>query len=166
MRTVFLALLLLSSSAAIAQQPPANFTRAQPAARVNTVPAARDIPFPGTIRLNVDVTDLERRIIKVKESIPVQGAGPMTLLYPKWLPGAHSPSGAINKVAGLTISTGGKRLEWVRDPLDVYAFHVDVPPGEKTLDVAFQFVSATAENQGRTVVTPDMASIQWIATTL
>ncbi|WP_371416774.1 hypothetical protein [Sphingosinicella sp. BN140058] len=176
MRQAVLALLLLSTApiaaAAAAQsgQPaasvPANFTRAEPLAKVDTIPAARDVAFPGTIRLHVDVTDLDRRIIRVKETIPVAEAGHMVLLYPKWLPGAHSPSGAINKVAGLTIHAGGKRLDWVRDTLDVYAFHVDVPAGATSLDVEFQFVSPTAEGQGRTVITPDMASIQWIATSL
>ncbi|TFI58227.1 M61 family peptidase [Sphingomonas parva] len=166
MRSALLAVLLLSSAPLSAQLTPSNFTRAVPAAKQDTVPAARDIPFPGTIRLNVDVTDLARRIIRVKETIPVPAAGRMTLLYPEWLPGAHSPRGAINKVAGLQVSAGGKRLEWVRDTLDVYAFHVDVPAGVEAIDVEFQFVSPTADNQGRTVITPDMASIQWIATSL
>ena len=166
MRSAFVAVLLASASVATAQQLPANFTRAEPAAKADTIPAARDIAFPGTISLNVDVTDLDRRIIRVKERIPVQSAGPMVLLYPKWLPGAHSPSGAINKVAGLRVSAGGRPLAWVRDTLDVYAFHIDVPEGAKSIDVEFQFVSATADNQGRTVLTPDMASIQWIATSL
>ena len=34
--------------------------------------------------------------------MPVQ-PGPLTLLYPKWLPGNHSPTGQIEKVAGLVI---------------------------------------------------------------
>jgi predicted metalloprotease with PDZ domain len=88
------------------------------------------------------------------------------LLYPKWLPGTHSPEGQINKVAGFRATANGRELKWVRDNLDVYAFHIDVPAGVSAIDVDFQYVSPTAENQGRVVATPDMASIQWIANSM
>jgi predicted metalloprotease with PDZ domain len=168
MRPSLLALLLLSAAAApaAAQQLPANFTRAEPSAKIDTIPAARDVAYPGTIKLRVDATDLDRRIIRVRETIPVDRAGDFVLLYPKWIPGAHSPSGQINKVSGLKITSGNKRLNWMRDTLDVYAFHVDVPDGVKSIEVEFQFVSATASEQGRTVLTPELASIQWISTSL
>jgi predicted metalloprotease with PDZ domain len=132
----------------------------QPSPIADTIPPARDIAYPGTIRLAVDATDTTRAIFRVKETIPVK-PGPVTLLYPKWLPGNHGPSGPINKLAGLVITAGGKPLAWRRDPLDVFAFHIDVPAGVKTLDVAFQFVSATAGAQGRTMMTPQMLSLQW-----
>jgi hypothetical protein len=64
----------------------------------------------------------------------VPRSGDFVLLYPKWLPGAHSPRGAINKVAGLKVSAGDRRLAWRRDPADVYAFHVDVPEGVKSIE--------------------------------
>ena len=162
--SAFLALLLLGSAAA--SQLPANFTRAEPVARVDAVPPARDIPFPGTIRLRVDATDVQRRIFRVRQTIPVPRAGDFVLLYPEWLPGAHSPRGAIKNVAGLKISAGDRRLSWRRDPADVYAFHVDVPEGVKSIEVEFQYVSATEADQGRTVMTPELASIQWIANSL
>jgi predicted metalloprotease with PDZ domain len=165
MRSALLALLLLSSAAASAQLP-ANFTRATPAPRRDTIPAPRDLLYPGTIRLQVDATDLTRRIFRVHERIPVTKAGDLVLLYPKWLPGNHSPTGQINKVAGLIVTANGQRLPWVRDPADVYAFHIDVPAGAGAVDVDFQYVSPTGDNQGRTVMTPDMASIQWIANSL
>jgi predicted metalloprotease with PDZ domain len=165
-QSLTLALLLAGTATAGLSQVPANFTRARPVARMDTIPAARDVPFPGTIRLRVDATDTERRIFRVRETIPVPRAGDFVLLYPKWLPGAHSPSGRINNVAGLRISAGGRRLNWRRDPTDVYAFHVDVPSGVKAVEVEFQYVSATAEAQGRTVMTPELASIQWIANSL
>ncbi|HEY0413971.1 MAG TPA: PDZ domain-containing protein [Allosphingosinicella sp.] len=165
MRSAFLAFLLLAASP-LAAQAPANFTRAEPAPKIDTIPPARDIPFPGTIQLRVDATDLQRRIFRVRETIPVPRAGDFVLLYPKWLPGNHSPTGQINKVAGLVVSAGGKRLSWIRDTLDVYAFHIDMPQGVKSIEVEFQYVSPTAEDQGRTVMTPDMASIQWTANSL
>ena len=59
------------------------------------VPAPQDVPYaPGTIRLEVDATNLSQRIFRVKETIPVQ-PGELTLLYPVWIPGGHSPRGAI-----------------------------------------------------------------------
>ncbi|HEY0027569.1 MAG TPA: peptidase M61 [Allosphingosinicella sp.] len=168
MRPALTALLLLSAAAspAAAQQLPANFTRAEPSPKIDTIPPARDVAYPGTIKLRVDATDLERRIFRVRQTIPVDRTGDFVLLYPKWIPGAHSPSGQINKVTGLKITAGNKRLTWSRDTLDVYAFHVDVPDGVKSIDVEFQFVSATASEQGRTVMTPELASVQWISLSL
>jgi predicted metalloprotease with PDZ domain len=165
MRSALLAFLLLSSTAAAAQLPD-NFTRATPAPRIDTIPPARDVRYPGTIQLTVDATDTTRRIFRIHEHVPVARAGDLVLLYPKWLPGNHSPSGQINKVAGLVVSANGHRLTWVRDPLDVYGFHIDVPAGVSAIDVDFQYVSPTGANQGRVVMTPDMASIEWIANSL
>jgi predicted metalloprotease with PDZ domain len=99
----------------------------------------------------------------VHEHVPVAHAGDLVLLYPKWLPGHHSPSGQINKVAGFRVTTNGRTLPWVRDTLDVYGFHVAVPQGVRAIDVDFQYLSPTAANQGRVVATPDLSSIQWIA---
>ena len=153
-------------AAAPAQLLPPHFTKAEPATKADTIPPARDIAFPGTIRLEVDATDITRRIFNIRQHIPVPRAGDFVLLYPQWLPGSHSPGGRINKVAGFKASAGGRILKWKRDPLDVFAFHVDVPEGVSAIDVSFQFLSPTAEDQGRVVMTPDMASIQWISTSL
>ena len=125
-----------------------------------------DKPYPGTIIEHVDATDLDRRIIVIHERIPVAGPGPMTLLYPQWLPGKHSPHGPIDKVAGLVIHAGTTRIEWTRDPVDVYAFHFDVPAGAAAIDVDFQFVSPTDGKQGRVVITPNMLNLEFDQTTL
>ncbi|MEW5686917.1 MAG: peptidase M61 [Pseudomonadota bacterium] len=138
----------------------------QPTAMPAAIGAPRDVAFPGVIRLEVDASDLQRRIIQVKETIPVSQAGRMTLLYPQWLPGNHAPRGPIEKVAGLVIKANGKVLPWTRDTVEVYAFHVDVPAGVKELQVEFQYLSPTAANQGRVVVTPEMLNLQWNAVTL
>ncbi|MFL6722086.1 MAG: M61 family metallopeptidase [Sphingomonas sp.] len=168
MRTVALAFLASSTlaGAASAQLAPPLNSRPPATAKVDTIPARRDVPYPGTIQLTVDATDVTRGIFNVHERVPVAAAGDLVLLYPKWLPGNHSPTGQINKVAGFRASANGKALPWVRDTLDVYGFHVTVPQGVKAIDVNFQYVSPTAENQGRVVATPDMASIEWIANSL
>jgi predicted metalloprotease with PDZ domain len=165
MRRAVLALVLSScfSGAAAAQLVPPLNSRPEAYPKPTRVPAARDAPYPGTIQLTVDATDVTRGIFQVHERVPVAGAGDLVLLYPKWVPGGHSPRGDIKSVAGIRVSANGKPLKWVRDPLDVYAFHIGVPPGVTAVDVDFQYLSATAENQGRTVMTPEMSSIQWLS---
>ncbi len=133
----------------------------QPAPPSPPIPEPKDTAFPGVIKLKVDATDIDRKIFHVHETIPVAGPGPMILLYPKWLPGNHSPSGAVDKLGGLVITAGGQRVEWRRDPVDVYAFHVDVPAGASALDVEFQFLSPTDTREGRVVMTPAMLNLEW-----
>ncbi|MGE4064022.1 MAG: M61 family metallopeptidase [Rhodospirillaceae bacterium] len=152
-RATIVAVLIAAPAAA------ADFTLAVP------IPAPQDIPYPGTIKLHVDATNTAQRIFTVRETIPVS-PGPMTLLYPQWLPANHAPRGPIDKLGGLTIKAGGQRLEWRRDPVEVYAFHVDVPAGTTAIDVEYQFLSPTAGDQGRIVVTPEMLNLQWNAVVL
>jgi predicted metalloprotease with PDZ domain len=130
------------------------------------VTAPQNTPYPGTITVSVDATDIDHRIFNVHETIPVSGAGPLTLLYPQWLPGHHSPSGPIDKFAGLVVKANGKRLTWKRDQYNVYAFNVDVPEGATSLDVEFQFLSPQDRSQGRVVMTPEMLNLQWNAVSL
>src|SRR6185312_12331157 len=73
-------------------------------------------------------------------SMPAK-AGPMTLLYPEWIPGEHGPTGPIANVVGLRVESGGKRIPWKRDAVNMFAFHIDVPAGTSTIDVAFDFIS-------------------------
>jgi predicted metalloprotease with PDZ domain len=155
-RACLLASLVLAlSGGAWAQSMP------QPAPLPAPIPAPRDIAYPGTIRLSVDATDIQRHIFTVRETIPVRGGEALTLLYPQWLPGDHGPTGRVDKVAGLTIRGNGARLEWVRDTVDVFAFHVAVPSGVTSLDLDFQFVSPVEPNEGRVVMTPEMLNLEW-----
>ena len=125
-----------------------------------TVPPIGSAPYPGTLTLQVDATDLDRKIFRVKESVPVR-PGPLTLLYPQWLPGEHAPNGPVGQFAGLKINAGGQPLAWRRDPLDVYAFHLDVPPGASQIDLEFQFLSTHKPDDGRLVMTREMLGLQW-----
>lgn len=143
--------------------------RSKPAALpVNSgAPMPKDVPYPGgTIRLEVDASDTTQRIFRVKETIPVAQAGPLTLLMPEWLPGNHAPRGQIEKLTGLTITANGQPVAWKRDPLNVYAFQIEVPQGATEVVAQFQFLSATQGNQGRVVVTPKMLNIQWESVSL
>ena len=138
-----------------------DLSRPQPLPIERHVPAARDIPYPGTIDLRVDATDVVRGIFRVRQTIPVAGAGRLYLLYPQWLPGNHAPRGPIDDIAGLVISANGQPLSWKRDPVDVYAFQVEVPQGARAIDIRFDYVSPVAASQGRVVMTREMLSLQW-----
>ncbi len=151
------ALLLAAATPALAQSP-----GPQPLAMPPALPTPRDTPYPGTLTLAVDVTDTQRRVVTLHETIPVAPGAPATLLFPKWHPGEHSPNGEIKLVGGVTLHGGGQRLEWTRDPVEVYAFHVDVPQGVTSLDVDFQYLSPTSGNQGPVTVAPNMVDLKWI----
>jgi predicted metalloprotease with PDZ domain len=133
---------------------------------VDTIPAARDVAWPGVLTLSVDASDVTRGIFPINETIPVVAAGSLTLLYPKWLPGHHSDSGQISQLAGLKFNAGGHSLAWRRDPVDVFAFHIEIPEGTSNLEAQFQFLSPTDANQGRIVTTPEMLNLQWNAVAL
>ena len=138
----------------------------QPLPMPPQIAAPADIPYPGAIRLHVDATEIERHIFKVHETIPVRGGQAIVLLYPQWLPGHHSPVGRVDLLAGLIMRANGVRLDWFRDPVNVFAFHVDVPTGVTSLEVDCQFTSPIEANEGRVVTTPAMLNLQWIVTTL
>ncbi len=166
MRAVALVAVLLGSAAPAQIVPQTNSQPPSPTAKTTQIPDAKDVPFPGTVQLTVDASDVTRGIFRIRERVPVTAAGDLVLLYPKWIPGGHTPRGDINKIAGFRFTANGQPLEWRRDTIDVTAFHVKVPAGVTAVDAEFQYVTPTASNQGRTVATPDMASIQWISNSL
>jgi predicted metalloprotease with PDZ domain len=145
----------LLSAAAWAQNPPV------PTPLPPEIAAPQDIDYPGTLRLDVDATDIQRRIFNVRQTVPVRGGTTVTLLYPQWLPGTHSPRGRVDALAGLVVTAGGTRLAWRRDPVNVHAFYVDAPATASALDLEFQILTANEGNEGRIVVTQEMMNLQW-----
>ncbi|HEX7856433.1 MAG TPA: peptidase M61 [Sphingobium sp.] len=126
------------------------------------IPATRDMAWPGgTIRLDVDASDIVRRIVRVRETVPVAGPGPLVLMMPQWLPGHHAPRGEIEKLAGLSFTANGKTLGWRRDPVNVYAFHLDVPTGATSVIADFQYLAATQADQGRVKIGAAVMNLQW-----
>jgi predicted metalloprotease with PDZ domain len=123
------------------------------------VPAPQDTPYPGTIALHVDASDTAQGIFRVHETIPV-AAGALTLLYPQWIPGDHSPTGPIAMLAGLELSANGKPLKWMRDKYNVYAFHLDVPAGVSSVDATFQYLSGRTDDEGFEI-TDRMMDMEW-----
>jgi len=161
MRLFALACLLFASAAPAQVTPPTNSKPAAASPKVERIPVARDIPYPGTVEISLDTTDNIRGIFRVRQRVPVTGPGDLVMLFPEWIPGNHKAAGELLKVAGIRFTGNGQPLRWRRDPLNVFAFHVDVPPGVQTVDVEFQHISATASAQGRIVSTPEMQSIRW-----
>ena len=162
MRTAaFLGLVLSLTLSASAAAMPDHLSKPQYVAPQDTIPAPQDIAYPGTMQLEVDARDHDQGIFRITQTIPVAQAGPLTLLYPEWLPGNHAPRGEIEKLTGLEFTAGGQTLAWVRDNVDVFAFHLTVPEGVSQITATFQFVSATMENQGRIVMAPSMLNLRW-----
>ncbi len=93
-----------------------------------------------TIRLSADLREAPRRIFHARLEMPVK-PGPLTLLYPKWIPGEHAPDGPIADLVGLKLTANGKTLPWRRDDLDMYMFHIEVPSGASVLEASYDYLS-------------------------
>ncbi|MDE2150538.1 MAG: M61 family metallopeptidase [Gammaproteobacteria bacterium] len=143
-------------AAALLTAAPAAF--AQPAAA--TLPL--DHPYPGELVLQVDLRAAPRKVFYVRETIPVS-AGDVTLDYPQWIPGEHSPSGPVEGVAGLKITGNGAPIRWRRDRLDMFKIHLTVPQGVSQLRLEFQFLSPTGGGEfGQSVsATPKLVALEW-----
>lgn len=108
------------------------------------------------ITLSVDLTDAPRKIIHAVETMTVV-PGPLTLVYPKWIPGEHGPTGPIDNMAGFFIhatgtngqncvETNGSDLKWERDKVDMYAIHFSVPQNCSTLSMKLDFLATATPN--------------------
>ncbi|HEY2750393.1 MAG TPA: peptidase M61, partial [Phenylobacterium sp.] len=75
--------------------------------------APKDVAYPGLLKVKVDATDTDRHIFRVQESIPVAKSGPLTVLYPQWLPGNHAANGPIKNVGGISFSANGRAIPWM-----------------------------------------------------
>jgi len=103
---------------------------------VIAAPAALASPL---ISVTVDATGTQQKLLRAHEVIPVK-PGPLTLYYPKWIPGAHGPDGPITSLTGLKFEADGKTIPWQRDLLDVYTFHLEIPAGVTHLDARYDFI--------------------------
>ena len=95
------------------------------------------------ITLSLDVSEAPRKILHAHLVIPAT-AGALTLVYPKWLPGEHGPTGPITDLAGLRLTASGRTIPWRRDTVDMYAFHCEVPPGASAVEVDLDFLLPTS----------------------
>jgi predicted metalloprotease with PDZ domain len=109
-------------------------------ALVFTLAASATAALAGpTISLTVDATKTPQKLLHARLSMAVT-PGPLTLYYPKWIPGEHGPNGPISSLTGLKFEGGGKTIPWKRDLLDVFTFHLDIPAGVSNLDAQYDFI--------------------------
>ncbi len=114
------------------------------------------------IALAVTVADPAQHIFHTTEQIPVT-PGPLTLYYPKYIPGEHGPTGPIVNLAGLVFKANGKTAAWRRDPVDMYTFYLDVPKGADMLTADFDFLSPTGGGifTAGVSMTPRIVDLEW-----
>jgi predicted metalloprotease with PDZ domain len=117
------------------------------------------------MELSLDATEAPRKLLHARLVIPAP-PGPLTLCYPRWIPGEHAPSGPITDLAGLKIRANGKHgglLPWRRDDVDLYAFHCLVPDGSDAVEVTLDYLASSAK-EGFTSgasMTPQLAMLNW-----
>ena len=121
------------------------------------LPVPQDRAYHGTIELDVKADDTAHQVFSIHETIPVQQAGDTVLLYPHWETASHAPTASISDLAGLMVHVDGVHVDWLRDPVDMYAFHIDVPKGARAITLDFQFLAASNAQ----LLRPDMIELPW-----
>jgi predicted metalloprotease with PDZ domain len=118
------------------------------------------------IHLHVDLTDAPRNIYHAHLQIPVH-SGEISLVFPKWIPGNHRPSGPIGGLTGIRMESGGHSISWHRDPLEMYEFHVAVPAGVSTLDVYLDAITTQdSAGGGGPAASSNILDLNWNAVVL
>ena len=113
------------------------------------------------VKLEVDLRDAPRRIFHSRMEFSVQ-PGPLTLVYPKWIPGEHAPNGPIVDLTGLHFRGNGREIPWRRDDVDLFAFHCDVPPGVTAMEASLDLLLPKEERSGGTASTSaQLAVLPW-----
>jgi predicted metalloprotease with PDZ domain len=107
--------------------------------------------------LVLDARDASRGLMYSHMSIPAS-AGEFSFVYPKWIPGEHGPTGPLNDISEIRVRADGHALEWRRDPVDLYRFHVNVPAGVSRIDVDF---TVLVNAPGDTMASKNVAVINW-----
>jgi predicted metalloprotease with PDZ domain len=108
----------------------------------------------------VDLTDAPRNLFHAVMTIPAS-PGDTVLVYPKWVPGNHRPSGPIANVTGLHFRAGGQELTWHRDPVEMYSFHVTVPSGVTEIEANFDLISADSAGGGGPAASSNLLDLNW-----
>ena len=114
------------------------------------------------ITLHVDATGVASNVYHAHLTMPAT-PGPMTLYYPKWIPGEHGPTGPINGLTGLQIKANGTAVPWLRDPVDMFAFQVEVPAGATSLDIDLDYLAPApgANFTAGASTSPRLAVLSW-----
>jgi len=119
-----------------------------------------------TIGIYVDLTDAPRNIYHSHLTIPAH-PGAQCLVFPKWIPGNHRPSGPIGALTGIRMEADGKAIPWERDALDMYEFHVTVPAGVETLEVGLDAITVQdSAGGGGPAASSNILDLNWNAVVL
>jgi predicted metalloprotease with PDZ domain len=114
------------------------------------------------IQLTLDLTDAPRKLLRARLVIPVQ-PGPLTLVYPQWIPGEHGPTGPVDNLAGIRFTANGRDIPWRRDDVNMFALHLDIPQGVSSIEARADFL-ATAAPSGFSAgasTGPNLAVVSW-----
>src|SRR6476646_1002956 len=84
------------------------------------------------IQITADLSDAPRKLFHADMDFPVS-AGTLTLISPEWIPGHHMPSGPASSFTGVVFTANGKTLEWRRDDVNLFEYHLAVPSGVTTV---------------------------------
>ena len=137
----------------------ASFLALEPTATAQT---AAQVAAP-VVSVSVDATAAPRKIFHARLTIPAS-PGTLTLYYPKWLPGEHGPTGPIQDLAGLRFTANGQLLDWRRDLLDGWTFHLQVPAGVSVVEAQLDYISPTGQEgiyTGGQSATDKMTILSW-----
>jgi predicted metalloprotease with PDZ domain len=118
------------------------------------------------ISLDVDATTIAKKILQAQETFPLTSPTDHTvdLVYPKWIPGNHAPTGPIADLVNLRFTANGKTIAWMRDPVDMYRFHIPVPAGTNVLVADFSLVGTYAAGNDFAIgntSTPVQGDVNW-----
>ncbi len=119
-------------------------------------------PSHTPLELWVSAMDASRDLVSARETIPV-APGPLTLRFAEWIPGEHGPTGPVIDMAGLKISADTSTIAWRRDPVDMYAIHLEVPAGVSSIEASFYFILSPEKGgfSAGASATPQLAMVSW-----
>ena len=105
------------------------------------------------IQIVADLSDAPRKLYHAEIDLPVT-AGPLTLTTPQWIPGNHRPTGPVDSITGVVFTANGQPIQWRRDDVDLFQFHLVVPRGVATIHAHLDCIVTERVSQ-------KMAVLEW-----
>ena len=157
-----LAFSLIFAPATFAQDQNRSSPPVVPAPQGN-LPPTHDTPYPGgAMTLEIDASDKYSRAFRTTQRIPVApGMRKLTLVYPKWIPGKHHAFGDAANLGGIRFTVAGRPVSWTREPLEVFAFHLDLPEGAREVVAEMVYTSPLDSDEGRVLMTDALLNMQF-----
>ena len=118
-----------------------------------SLPAAKAQQTP--IQIHADLSNAPRKIYHADVDLPVH-RGPLDLITPEWIPGAHGPEGPVLDIAGIRFEVNGKTLAWHRDPVNTYEYHLEIPADASVLHAHLDRIYSRATRTAATLEWEDL----------